>query len=31
MIVKIPFLAWTGKAALEIDIPDDTQERWPTR
>ena len=28
MIVKIPFLAWTGKAALEIDIPDDTQERW---
>ena len=28
MLVKIPFLAWSGKAALEIDIPDSTEERW---
>ena len=28
MIVKIPFLAWTGKAALEIEIPDSTEECW---
>ena len=26
MIFKIPFLAWTGKAALEVEIPDDTAE-----
>jgi hypothetical protein len=28
MKFPIPFLAWTGRAALEIDIPDDTEERW---
>ena len=28
MIIKIPFLAWTGKAALEIEIPDSTDECW---
>jgi hypothetical protein len=26
MLFKIPFLSWTGKAALEIEIPDDTKE-----
>jgi len=26
VIFKIPFLAWTGKAALEVEIPDDTAE-----
>ena len=28
MIVKIPFLSWTGKAALEVEIPDGTEERF---
>ena len=28
MIVKIPFLSWTGKAALEVEIPDSTEERF---
>jgi hypothetical protein len=26
MLFKIPFLSWTGRAALEIEIPDDTKE-----
>ena len=26
MIVKIPFMSWTGKASLEVEIPDDTAE-----
>ena len=28
MIVKIPFLSWTGKAALEVEIQDGTEERF---
>ena len=28
MKFAIPFLAWTGRASLEIEIPDDTDERW---
>ena len=24
----IPFLSWTGRAALEIEIPDNTKEPW---
>ena len=24
----IPFRSWTGRAALEIEIPDGTEERW---
>ena len=28
MIVKIPFLSWIGKAALEVEIPDGTEERF---
>jgi hypothetical protein len=27
----INFRAWTGRAALEIEIPDDTEERWRVR
>jgi hypothetical protein len=29
--MKIPFLAWTGKASLEIEIPDDTDIRFRFR
>lgn len=28
MKFPIPFQSWTGKAALEIEIPDDTEERF---
>jgi hypothetical protein len=28
MKFPIPFLAWTGRASLEIDIPDSTEERF---
>jgi hypothetical protein len=31
MKIAIPFLYWTAKAALEIEIPDDTPERWRMR
>ncbi len=31
MIQLIKFLSWTAKAALEIEIPDDTEERWRLR
>jgi hypothetical protein len=28
MLIKIPFLRWTAKAALEIEIGDDVEPRW---
>ncbi len=31
MKIAIPFLAWSGKIALEIEIPDDTDERFRLR
>ena len=31
MLIKIPFLPWWGKADLEIEIPDDTKERFRIR
>ena len=31
MKIKIPFIAWTGKADLEVEIPDDTEERFYMR
>ena len=31
MIVKIPFLPWTSKAALEVDVPDNTEVQFRLR
>ena len=31
MKVEIPFCRWTGKAALEIEVPDDTEKRLRLR
>jgi hypothetical protein len=28
MLIKIPFCAWSGKAALEVEIPDSTEKRF---
>jgi len=28
MLIKIPFLSWTDKAALEIEVSDDCEARW---
>jgi hypothetical protein len=31
MKISIPFLSWTAKASLEIEIPESTEERWRLR
>ena len=31
MKVKIPFLSWAAKAGLEVEIPDETEEKFQLR